>query len=400
VLYRPEAFERLTETSWIEADVLAAVRRIVADADLSCRPRRLWPADAWDGWRSPKPLKTLYTGAAGVVLALRRLRDRGHAEARLDLATTLARADEAWQERPGVLTSLDLPEPAHASLFHGEPGILTVLYALAPGVELADRLHAHVIGNIENEANEVFWGAPGTMLAACAMLDLTHDPRWAEAWSSSAERLLGLRDADGMWKQRLHGGEQRSLGPPHGLTGNVAALFRGGALLDGGVRRRLERDAARVLERTAVMGDGVANWPTAAGRDLVGADGEIRLQWCAGAPGVVVSAAGYLDDELLLAGAELIWRAGPHSLEKGAGICHGTAGNGYALLRTFERTGDELWLERARHFAVHALEQVERLRAQRGRGRYSLWTGDIGVAVYAADCLEGSVAYPVYDTWE
>jgi len=40
--------------------------------------------------------------------------------------------------------------------------------------------------------------------------------------------------------------------------------------------------------------------------------------------------------------------AGAPNDEKGAGICHGTAGNGYALLKTFERTGDELWLERAR----------------------------------------------------
>jgi len=77
----------------------------------------------------------------------------------------------------------------------------------------------------------------------------------------------------------------------------------------------------------------------------------------------------------------------------GAAICHGTAGNGYALLKTFERTGDERWLDRARRFATHALEQVER----RGRGRYSLWTGDVGVALYAADCLEARAAYPILD---
>jgi hypothetical protein len=30
---------------------------------------------------------------------------------------------------------------------------------------------------------------------------------------------------------------------------------------------------------------------------------------------------------------------------------------------------DERWLDRARRFAMHALEQVRRLMAQRGRGR-------------------------------
>ena len=77
-------------------------------------------------------------------------------------------------------------------------------------------------------------------------------------------------------------------------------------------------------------------------------------------------------------------------MEKGHGICHGTASQGYAFLTAFERTGDEQWLEDARRFAVHALQQVKR----RGRGRYSLWTGDVGVALYAADCLDATARYP------
>ncbi len=109
-------------------------------------------------------------------------------------------------------------------------------------------------------------------------------------------------------------------------------------------------------------------------------------------PGSRPARAGYLDEELLLAGARLIWDAGPLGDEKGAGLCHGTAGNGYALLRTFERTGDERWLERARAFAVHALEQSRRLPS-----RFSLFTGGIGVALFAADCLEGRAVFPLLE---
>ena len=126
-------------------------------------------------------------------------------------------------------------------------------------------------------------------------------------------------------------------------------------------------------------------------------EGGIRLQWCHGGAGVVASTAPYLDEELLLSGAELVWRAGPASMEKGQGICHGTAGNGYALLRTFRRTGDERWLARARRFAVHALGQVERWREIRGSGRYSLWTGDLGAALFAVDCLDARAEVPVVD---
>ena len=84
-------------------------------------------------------------------------------------------------------------------------------------------------------------------------------------------------------------------------------------------------------------------------------------------------------DRLLLAGGRTVWAAGP--LRDRAGLCHGTAGNAYAFLKLFERTGDEVWLRRARAFAMHAIEQVERTTAHYGRGRHSLWSGDPGTAL-------------------
>ena len=145
-----------------------------------------------------------------------------------------------------------------------------------------------------------------------------------------------------------------------------------------------------MLSRLAVREDGLANWPPAAGDALEHhRTAEIRLQWCHGAPGIVATTAAYLDEELVLAGAELTWQAGAHREQKGAGICHGTAGNGYALLAAFERTGDELWLDRSRRFAVHALAQAEREAPL-----YSLWMGAIGAAVFASDCLDARFRYP------
>jgi lantibiotic modifying enzyme len=226
------------------------------------------------------------------------------------------------------------------------------------------------------------------------MLGWTGELRWRAAWAESADAVLARRDSSGQWTQRLHGHATRYLGPVHGLVGNVQALV---TLLDGKRRSALVRRTSAILERAAFVEDGLANWPPDEGERLENTRGEIRLQWCHGAPGIICSAAAYLDESLLLAGAELTWRAGAHRDSKGAGICHGTAGNGYALLKAFKRTGDERWLERARRFAVHALAQVRRQRATRGRGRYSLFTGDPGVALYLASCLEGCAAYPVLD---
>jgi hypothetical protein len=122
-------------------------------------------------------------------------------------------------------------------------------------------------------------------------------------------------------------------------------------------------------------------------------DGRIRTQWCHGAPGMVATLAPFLDEELAVAGGELTWRAGP--LRKGANLCHGTAGNGYAFLALVERTGDERWLTRARAFAMHAARQVERSRSEHGRGRHTLWTGDLGTALYFADCIDGEGQLPL-----
>jgi len=400
VLYRPEAFEPLEDAVWDENRIRDEIRGIVADAGAAFDPVGLWPADDWDAWTSPLPLKNLYVGASGVIWALDVLRRRGYADSQLDLAAVARRTLEAWRAEPDFPAQLELPAPAEASLLEGESGMLVVAWRLSPSEDLADALYARIRANVKNAANEVMWGSPGTMLAARAMLAWTGATRWADAWQESADELWRRRGQDGFWTQHLYGETSRGLGPAHGVVGNVLALLGGGELLPNERREALMRETGDLLARSAVVEDRLANWPPAAGRDLVAEDGEIRVQWCAGAPGIVGSAATYLDEELLLAGAELAWCAGPPGLEKGPCICHGTAGNGYAFLKAFERTGDERWLERARRFAVHALGQVKRGRARRGRGRYSLWTGDLGVAHYATDCIEPRSAYPVLETWD
>lgn len=71
-------------------------------------------------------------------------------------------------------------------------------------------------------------------------------------------------------------------------------------------------------------------------------------------------------DELMLKGGALTWAAGP--LAKGSNLCHGTGGNGYAFLRLHERTGEALWLDRARAFAMNAIAQWREAREAVGRG--------------------------------
>ena len=123
-------------------------------------------------------------------------------------------------------TVIELPSTPDASLLCGEAGILLVAWRIAPSAGRADALFELVRKNVANEAQELMWGAPGTMLAAHALDAWTGEERWPEVRRESAETLLAGRDEDGLWAQRLHGKTHRFLGPVHGLAGNVHVLQR------------------------------------------------------------------------------------------------------------------------------------------------------------------------------
>ena len=177
-------------------------------------------------------------------------------------------------------------------------------------------------------------------------------------------------------------------------------MLRGAAWLPASLVQGFAERALQTFQALALRADGCANWhPT---HDPEGARGRLPLvQDCHGAPGLVCRLAGAPRspawDTLLQEAGALTWRAGP--LSKGPGLCHGTAGNGYAFLKLWARTGAAQWLYRARAFAMHALAQVDAQRAASGQARHSLWTGDIGVALFLADCLHTTPAFPTLDVF-
>ena len=175
-------------------------------------------------------------------------------------------------------------------------------------------------------------------------------------------------------------------------------LLRGWNWLEEGQRDRIIEIIPQTLARNAWRTAAGINWPAIAASGTAP-----RLcQHCHGAPGMITTFADAPFesaelDALLFQGGEFAWTSGP--LSKGSNLCHGTGGNGYAFLKLYRRTGDAIWLERGRAFAMTAIAQCREERSELGRGRYSLWTGDVGLAIYLWDCLTAEPHFPTIDVF-
>jgi hypothetical protein len=387
-LFDPDRHEALTDRAWDSGVVAEAIVRIVAETHAAASPEGHWPEHPTDAAEGEPPPMGLYFGAAGVAWALDYLACEGAAPAGPSFAGHI----------PAMLTRNHESHMALKLQTRGylvaAAGILLLQCKLAPSAAAAEALAAVIVENMDDPALELMWGAPGTMLAALFMHRATGEARWADLFRTGAEALekaLVFDETAGglLWSQDLYGMTMKYVGAVHGFAGNAYVLWAGRNLLPPTVWARWSSRIAHTLRATAIHGDAGVNWSA-----LAPPDPKTLIQHCHGAPGMITT-LGLLDqpiDDLLLPAGELTWTAGP--LAKGANLCHGTAGNGYAFLKLFERTGDQLWLDRARAFAMHAIAQSDAEAAAFGQRRHSLWTGDPGVACYLLDCIEARARFP------
>jgi hypothetical protein len=365
----------LRPLEWDAEKAAGAIEEIVADALAQFDAERYWPAHPMD--EPTDELLHLYLGATGIIWALDYLRRIGATRAQFDFGPSL----------PALLEASKAPLPryedyvVHGSFLSGDLGTALLVMRLSPSPGIGDYIHAR---------------------ACVHMAEMTDEPRWRELFVNQTKRLLDDLEetANGpLWTQDLYGKTMQYLGPGHGFAGNMIPLMRGWDWLTEEQRALVADAVPRTLAANACRSEFGVTWHPRTGTfDFA----PPLCQHCHGAPGIVTTFADapYATPglEMLLAEAgRYTWEAGP--LAKGSNLCHGTGGNGYAFLKLFRRTGDAVWLERARAFAMTAIEQCREARAEHGRGRYSLWTGDVGLAIYLWDCLTGKPYFPTIDVF-
>jgi hypothetical protein len=388
----------LTHDAWSERGARAAIEEIVSDAISHFDPDAFWPGHPGDdGVADGNP--SFYFGATGVIWTLDYLHRIGATEAAKDFRPVLPKLLEQ------TAINFESNSPAgyakHGSLLFGDMGTALLAMRVAPSSSLADLVHTRAEANIGLPIRELMWGMPGSMVAAIHMAEMTGEPRWRELFEMQAARLLADLEETSqglLWTQDLYGAKDHWLGPVHGFAGNVIPLLRGWDWLTPTQQAQVTEFVPKTLSANAWRSEAGTTWGARSKREKP----PTLCQHCHGTPGMVTTFADAPFatpdfDALLLEAGRFTWAAGP--LTKGSNLCHGTGGNGYAFLKLYRRTKDPIWLDRARQFAMTAIVQCRGAQIAVGRGRYSLWTGDVGLAAYLWDCITGEPHFPTIDVF-
>lgn len=380
--------EPLTKSLWVKNIVETEISKIIDDIECSLLHGACWPTHPLDAesYSSGGPKWAAYAGAAGVIHALQILGRYGYKVS--DQSGLIEIVYQSFLKNPDFSV-----EPG---LQIGELGILMpAILAQPEDAELSRRVIRCMEATIELPLYEITSGQSGMMHAALALYRKTQEKHWKDLFVKGAKSLMDnwRQDADTgqwLWQSQVFGPKRHYYGACHGLTGNANILLQGADLLPNACIEMIVKRTISTLNLSVKQQANLANWALCTKPDI----DKLLVQWCHGAAGVVTAMArtpiidSYTSkqlESLLEKTGELVWQAGP--LVKGSNICHGTSGNGYAFLYLYRRTGSSVWLDRARKFAMHSIEQCQKARLHYGQGRYTLWTGDAGLAIYLYHCM-------------
>lgn len=398
-LFAPNRHYPLLQIDWSPSEAQQAIAEI---ADETIAKLETVPLLAGHPMDDQSFGSDLYFGKGGVLWAIHYLQTVGAIDSAFGIAGQLGETlKKNYQSYPKVS-----PYPEQSSYLVGELPLLLLQYKLSPSEERAIEILQSIHKNDSQPVRELMWGMSGSMLAAYFMYQWTQEPRWQKVFKAQSNLLLQewqpVDNVGCLWTVDLYGSHQQWLGPVHGFASNLTPLLVGQSLLSDETFEDISAKAMMTTVQTAVVDNSGANWPAV--YDVEKRDQPLELvQYCHGAPGMVTALSLLPEgvnesfDRILEKGGELTWQAGP--LKKGSNLCHGTGGNGYAFLKLFIRTGDEMWLERARAFAMHSIEQYRLSKRLYGQIRYPLWTGDLGLAVYLWDCLQAQAKFPTIDVF-
>ena len=360
---------------------------------------------------------SLYTGLGGIAVAF------------LQLGLTAMKTEALTTARDiAAYCAAKDPDSEMVSFYCGTPGALAIVAVASHHLGETDEreracaaLLRYSSAAVRHKDDELLFGRAGYLY--CLLFVRQHigpeassfDPSAAIAEVAEQIVLSGLygrqvgthRSAE--WPLMWHCFGEPYLGAAHGHIGILAMLLHAKAL--GALKPQATPYIDATLDALLATQRAHGNVPTVlsghSGCSCAGGAADDGLvHWCHGAPGFVSLLAVAASDssiseerrhELVEAAIEAgrtVWARG--LLKKGTGLCHGVAGNAYALLTLHRLTSDVVWLQRARAFGsmlgspeLQAAMAATPDRQRRVQGvpdsPCSLMEGDAGVFCFLLD---------------
>ncbi|KAA8491686.1 LanC-like protein 3-like [Porphyridium purpureum] len=321
---------------------------------------------------------SVYTGAAGDAIALMRGGDADAARCRAAEACSLA----SW-----ATTSRSRWRTGSGTMICGPAGARVVNEAMTGAP-------AELVVPNTFDANETLYGRAGTLDA------LRLAPSTPKSLISRLAAELLAAGPEYSWHGKTY------LGAAHGLCGIAHSLI---ATYDEVLDVRPPEAVHSMIDRIADLV--LAHHGAFPSRP----DGSVRLtQWCHGSPGALLCLMRACRAAQLFSGSESsaspqrwlqaarlaadhVAASDPFCRAKGVGLCHGAAGNGWALLSLarspWGTPSDE---ERVRHFARAIVDDAPRLGLD---DPHSLFNGRGGRVCFLAAVLnETWMGFPAVDS--
>ena len=178
--------------------------------------------------------------------------------------------------------------------------------------------------------------------------------------------------------------EKAYLGAAHGFSGILFLLLSAAQYVrEKDLTTRIRPTIDYLLKLRFVSG----NYPSSLGNRT-----DRLVHWCHGAPGFVFLFCeafevfgDYKYRDAAYEAAATIWERG--LLKKGFGLCHGVAGNAYALLYVHQTLGDKSFLFRAAQYAKYC-EQRGRVATDQPDRPLSMFEGLAGTVYFLFDFVD------------
>ncbi|MDX6694646.1 MAG: eukaryotic-like serine/threonine-protein kinase [Blastocatellia bacterium] len=343
-----------------------------------------------------EPRCSINYGASGLAYFFYRLaclRDDPELLATADLWSSWSRENAA---QPGAFHSNEIGITEEIvgpfSLYHSETGVQCVqaLISHAMGdLYTANRAVQRFLAACEPSWDnlDLTLGYSGILIGCASLFEALPDHVYVDRHSLYE---LGERTFNFIWDRIADEQVQKArtvpwLGLAHGWAGILYAVLRWSVATRtelAGIREKLDE-----LANLAKWSSPSVAWPLRIGESAN--DRSPRTGWCHGSAGYVLLwtlAHSIMADESFLRLAEgaanHIWESLDSRKPMNGSLCCGYTGQGYALLSLYRHTGNPVWLNRSETLCERAA-----LLAHRTERRASLYKGDIGIALLAAEML-------------